>query len=1083
MKKILLIIILAFFAANTTILYAASWGTTTQLNPFAYNLQTSWNEETQQLTVSFTLNAPAVTSTTYNNDLGIQLYAVDNEGNSYVLYEVPAADCQSAGVKTYTIDLSDGIGEGNSCVQLPRNKELTWKAVVHGDNKTLTAPKQLLITKDGVQTGQIKNWRFATSVAVNNDPNSSDFGSIYVAGNAYYTGETKIEYRGLTKYDPRFNNQGWYGIYDGNNNKPHRVRVSDDGRIFVSSYGSSTSSATVWEVSSNLNTWTTRISDGSTNHGLDVKGSGNNLKLLLYSHNGSNYICNEYTWNGSSFSTGAPVSAINKSTSFAVAGASRPHINIRYDNHYNGYWFAGSRANSDDRQLAHIVEGGASCDVYYTSINHYAGAGVLSYGNMLVKGHNNGHDTDNPTKLVFYTVSKDANNKVKLTVAYSEAKYVHSTCKGRCVNDFAIDHANNLYVVSTQNSVLSDGDHSIKSETGQLMAFALPYSGNTTTPAPNTAAHKFTLRCDENQSYSVNLVANDASMGTATIIAGTGLNDGYKACSDVTIKAQSNGGYRFVNWTKNEVEVSKDSTYTFTVIDDVTIQANFAVNVFDIEWYNLFQNHQDITDYITNPNSSMDGAVNSRLYRLFQVQFNEYFGLSITSNKFITETETGKSVFHVLAFLDNQKTNTTTFMTNSNSPFYWLGEYIKTTIDEDIEDNTYEWPYLLHLFFNRTNKPYSINGTYVGEYDVVKVYFKNNVIPDFSETGKPTHWRTWWTKYACELPTTQTYETNLPKNWNKHTPPTGSIAGLKPSAWYQWNSDTAEVNQGKLLAWYYDNPEAPTWPENPTIVRNVYQDGALFATWVDKLISEERTDQNNSDAIWLLNYYGESTHNIKIERKMRANMYNTLCLPFSATKSQQPTVLQNATIMKFSGINEDLYDESGEPVVELQFTQVTDIEAGVPYLVMPKEDISGEITFTGITTGYNNEQPIVIEEAATVTQPTTNGSVSFIGNIHTTNIPVHSLIVVADNRLAEVTKAGDMDAMRAHFYINDASLQTLADQGRVYLSMRKPVTTDVPLAPEAEKPEVSKARKILHNGQIYIIRDNATYTITGARVR
>jgi hypothetical protein len=263
----------------------------------------------------------------------------------------------------------------------------------------------------------------------------------------------------------------------------------------------------------------------------------------------------------------------------------------------------------------------------------------------------------------------------------------------------------------------------------------------------------------------------------------------------------------------------------------------------------------------------------------------------------------------------------------------------------------------------------------------------------------------------------------------------------------------------------------------------VYQDGALFATWVDKLVSEELTNQNNSDAIWLLNYYGESTHNIKIKRKMRGGMYNTLCLPFAATKSQQPTALQNATIMEFTGVNESLYSESGDPVVELQFTQVTDLEAGVPYLVMPQQDINDEMTFTGITTGYNNEQPIVIENASTVTKSTTNGSVSFIGNIHTTNIPVHSLIVVANSRLAQVTQAGDMASMRAHFYIEDASLQTLAAEGKVYLSMKKPVTTSIPIAPEAEQPTAPKVRKVMRDGKIYILRGEEVYTITGHRVK
>ena len=265
-------------------------------------------------------------------------------------------------------------------------------------------------------------------------------------------------------------------------------------------------------------------------------------------------------------------------------------------------------------------------------------------------------------------------------------------------------------------------------------------------------------------------------------------------------------------------------------------------------------------------------------------------------------------------------------------------------------------------------------------------------------------------------------------------------------------------------------------------MRSVYQSGALFATWVEKLVSEEKTIQNNSDAIWLLNYHN-GTHDIKILRKMQGGMYNTLCLPFSATKAQQPSVLQNATIVQFTGVNENLYDESGEPVVELQFTKVDDIVAGVPYLVMPQTDITSEMTFTNIPTGYNGSIPLVMETAQEITKSTNNGSISFIGNIHPTNIPAQSLIVVANNRLAEVTEAGDIQHMRGYFRIDDAQLQTLSEEGKVYLSMRKPTTTSVPLAPEAEQPKKPEVRKIMRDGKIYILRGDEVYNITGARIK
>jgi hypothetical protein len=49
--------------------------------------------------------------------------------------------------------------------------------------------------------------------------------------------------------------------------------------------------------------------------------------------------------------------------------------------------------------------------------------------------------------------------------------------------------------------------------------------------------------------------------------------------------------------------------------------------------------------------------------------------------------------------------------------------------------------------------------------------------------------------------------------------------------------------------------------------------------------------------------------------------------------------------------------------------------------------------------------------------------------------------------------------------------------------MKKPVTTSIPVAPEAEQPTQPKVQKIMRNGKIYILRGDEVYTITGARVK
>lgn len=1057
MKKTLTLLWLLLITINTI---AANWGTTTSLNPYAYGLISSWDAITQQLTISFTLNAPAVIDETYNDAIGIQIYAVDKETEQkYYMYAVPANDCTTAGTKTYVIDLSDG--KGNTDVELPKNTEFTWEVVVHGDNKTLTAPKQLLITKDGVKTGQIRRWRFPTSVAVNNDPNSTDFGSIYVAGNAYYEGTTeKREYRGVQKVNPQFENMGWYGIYTGNTNYPLRVRISDDGRVFASS--NTTSAATVWEVSNNLNNWTTRISESSQNHGMDVKGSGNDLKLLLYSYKNSKYICNEYAWNGSSFSAATPVSVMNNSTAFGISGASIPHVNIRYDNYYDGYWFVGSRGNDTDRQLAHIVEDGNSCDVAYTGFDHFGGAGALSYDAMLVKGHDNGHTTDNPSKLIFYRVSKNANGKVQLTVAYDEAKFVHSTCKGRYVNDFAIDHAHNLYIVSTQNTRVDAGDKNILSETGQLMAFALPYSGHATTRARDIADYTFSLVCDENIDYQVTLVAN--AMGSASITQGTKLNDGYQSCTDITVAATPNANYRFVNWTVGGEVVSTDNPYTFMVTDHITITANFAPAVFDVTWHNLLKS--------TAAPSNIDVDNTTELWELFMPIYNDYTYEKRQKYTRVTQALTAEGLLTWFAVSDNNHyTSLYNAMTNDDSPFVWLRDFIISIAGKPTSSGNQniakEWVVELVGFFLQTKYTHASYGTSA----------------DYS--GTTDQWTPYYREYVCGLTKTMNYADEMPISIDSYDPiknasqiqEAGSGRPYALPTWYV--SNDAVANPNKLLAWRLNGTDGK-------IIHKVDDDMALYATWVDKTISENK---DNTDVIRLMQNsgYASTTHELTVERKLQAGMYNTICFPFtvyidgeggkSGLAADHP--LKRATVLNLIG-KDELYNESGDPVVVLNFEQVNKLEAGKPYLIKLAEDqssIKEPIPFTGITyddlTYTNGNQTITIDDA----------TISFHAMINPGNIPAEAVILVADNRLATITASGPMNGLRGYFTIDDPYLQSIAKAGRLYLSVKKPTTTSIPVAPEAEQQTHPEVRKVMKNGMIYILRDGKAYDMMGRPLR
>ena len=1062
MKKLLLVTISIFVALITT---------AADLNPFAYVLSSSYDPSTYTLTVNYSLNAPATR---------VDLVILDGATAVKTISFTNSGDI-SAGAHTVT----------PSMLGLAPKAGYTWKLNVYGAAKNaMTYCKTF---------GNYQQF----AIDIDNNTNSPHFGRILTTQPVGYDSSDGKQNAGIYEWNPvshtgtRYSGGIGYNTtedwYKKNHVAPHRLRIAQDGtgRIYVTACDLSLGQY-LWSVDpDNLNSWTQLLTTaqmkshhGATGNlyscGLDIRGEGDNINLLLFSGlmnttgEGTNtnkvYIC-EYN----------PVSKqyVRSMTPASMTRATCTQTNAQYDQ-FGGVWYINYNGGADyktaETGLKHITTNGTVKSWGNTNVNFQTGSCASAGFRHNVKENKIAlSQYGNGNTFAIYTLGEKANQGAtispKLYNRFTPSQSLSAVGVSSYVEDFAWDYAGNLYVC-TRNKVV-------------VYADTLSANRAVTTPAP------------AGNTFEVILVGTSATINTAITPENSGTVTGggtYEVGTKITLTATPAIGYEFIKWTdKSGTQLSTSANYTFNVTNNIILTAHFREIKYNVEYFNLFLNKEDITDYFKGDAATMDNKKNTRLWRLFQVTYNETYNRANTDGG--TVTQGGRPLEKVLYFVnakaqaddfETKRNRLEDFLDNDASPkaFYWLGQYLEHVVDQDINptNDVNVWGFYLQSFINRTKTSWNqdISENTDEGLNIVAPY----KVKSFAEAGLPDYWRKWWQQVDLGLDTTTTFQTAMRKSWNMRTPPQGSITTtnsgtLTPGNWYKWNNQ--EANPGKLLAWYYDDKNNPTWPTNPTIVRNVYKSGALFATWVEKLISEDKTIQNNSDAIWLLNYHN-GTHDIKILRKMQGGMYNTLCLPFSATKAQQPSVLQNATIVQFTGINENLYDESGEPVVELQFTKVDDIVAGVPYLVMPQTDITSEITFTNILTGYNGSTPLVIETAQENTQPTNNGSISFIGNIHPTNIPAHSLIVVANNRLAEVTEAGEIQHMRGYFRIDDAQLQTLSEEGKVYLSMRKPTTTSVPLAPEAEQPAQPKVQKIMRNGKIYILRGEEVYDVMGHRL-
>jgi len=96
-----------------------------------------------------------------------------------------------------------------------------------------------------------------------------------------------------------------------------------------------------------------------------------------------------------------------------------------------------------------------------------------------------------------------------------------------------------------------------------------------------STANPYTFTVTENIELVANFAKEDAKVYQVTVSVnneayGTANGGGtYEENTTATVTATANSGYKFVNWTKNGVEVSPNNQYSFTVTEDVELVANF----------------------------------------------------------------------------------------------------------------------------------------------------------------------------------------------------------------------------------------------------------------------------------------------------------------------------------------------------------------------------------------------------------------------------------------------------------------------------------------------------------------------------
>ena len=495
-------------------------------NPYAYDLRVSYSQDMQTIKFSYVLNDNAIDNSQICQDIdadglrGVKVYFYDKDGNQlpekvngiYMTEYVPGSSVVKG---AYSFSRSASL--------FTKDQPYTWVVEVHGNEKR-TLPQ--LITS--ATANRPEN---AYGIACDHAMNRREFGQILVSRakqvSDAYPCNTLLEYTPQLGYVGRHDknihngNSGSYFAKNSPNYEPNRVKISEDGRVFVSSYHP-TAAASVLEYMGANNYRTVINNDKSINAasndtknvlnrrtiGMDVMGKGENLKIVVawidangYNDNEAKVEIYEYALgkaNMAGFKVLDQIVGQNKTNkyvrkiaeynaggllyqSFVNDGYSSifGFLDVAYDQ-YGNVWMKIDYADKTSCTPGKIVwfkNDGTETKEYSLTDNRadgfYGGSAVLvTKDNVLFTGTGEG-------VIQGYDVDENGGFAKKEGWTITDNTTGTSTRIGRWVTGLALDCVNNLYALT--EGVWSEGQTNF---TANILTIALPYRGQSSTTSP-----------------------------------------------------------------------------------------------------------------------------------------------------------------------------------------------------------------------------------------------------------------------------------------------------------------------------------------------------------------------------------------------------------------------------------------------------------------------------------------------------------------------------------------------------------------------------------------------------------------------
>ena len=203
------------------------------------------------------------------------------------------------------------------------------------------------------------------------------------------------------------------------------------------------------------------------------------------------------------------------------------------------------------------------------------------------------------------------------------------------------------------------------------------------------------------------------------------------------------------------------------------------------------------------------------------------------------------------------------------------------------------------------------------------------------------------------------------------------------------------------------------------------------------------------------------------EMTVKDGIWNTIALPFSMTKQQINETFGSATrVAKLQTTS----TVASQNEIKLIFDYVNEIEAGVPYIILP-EETGKDVVIRGVTLNTTTS-PVVVPG-----QVTMHPVLKTITYVYTNGSDVR-FFLAADGKLHYKEDNDEIRALRAYFTFDNVTSIEAAANVRARIAFKENETTgfDQIVAPKGE------TIKAIVNGQLVIIRGGEMYNVQGQKL-